>query len=78
MSVAVPFVKKIFVWNCALDSASGEVFDCCAHAHIGSSTRGCKGESALSCAAVPTLACLGKAVLFYSTCVVLKNRYNRS
>nr|CAD7398226.1 unnamed protein product [Timema poppensis] len=26
---------KIFVWNCALHSASDMVFDCCAHAHIG-------------------------------------------
>nr|CAD7394063.1 unnamed protein product [Timema cristinae] len=26
---------KIFVWNCALDSVSNVVFDCCAHAHIG-------------------------------------------
>nr|CAD7397686.1 unnamed protein product [Timema cristinae] len=26
---------KIFVWNCALHSASDVVFDCCAHAHIG-------------------------------------------
>jgi hypothetical protein len=31
-----------------LHSTSGEVFDCCAHAHIGSCTRGCKGERALS------------------------------
>jgi hypothetical protein len=30
---------KIFVWNCALHSSSGVVFDCCAHAHIGGSTR---------------------------------------
>nr|CAD7395658.1 unnamed protein product [Timema cristinae] len=38
-SVAIPqfmYVKntKIFVWNCALHSASDMVFDCCAHAHI--------------------------------------------
>nr|CAD7571656.1 unnamed protein product [Timema californicum] len=28
---------NIFVWNCALHSASDVVFDCCAHAHIGAS-----------------------------------------
>jgi hypothetical protein len=43
MSVAIPqFMKKdtqICVWNCALHSSSGVVFDCCAHAHIGSCTR---------------------------------------
>jgi hypothetical protein len=35
---------KIFVWNCALHSSSGLVFDCCAHAHIGSCTRARSGE----------------------------------
>nr|CAD7195954.1 unnamed protein product [Timema douglasi] len=38
-SVAIPqFMKKItiiFVWNCALHSASDVVFDWCVHAHIG-------------------------------------------
>nr|CAD7432264.1 unnamed protein product [Timema monikensis] len=40
-SIAIPqFMKKIqkiFIWNCALHSASDVVFDCCAHAHIGGS-----------------------------------------
>nr|CAD7424478.1 unnamed protein product [Timema monikensis] len=35
---------KIFVWNCALHSASNVVFDCCAHAHIGGG--GEEGETA--------------------------------
>jgi hypothetical protein len=35
---------KIFVGNCALRSSSGVVFDCCAHAHIGSYTRARSGE----------------------------------
>jgi hypothetical protein len=35
---------KIFVWNCALHSSSVVVFDCCAHAHIGSCTRARSGE----------------------------------
>jgi hypothetical protein len=52
---------KIFVWNCALRSSSGVVFDCCAHAHIGSCTRGCEGERESTVApAVPTLACWGR------------------
>jgi hypothetical protein len=48
MSVAIPPVyekdTKIFVWNCALRSSSGVVFDCCAPAHIGSCTRARSGE----------------------------------
>jgi hypothetical protein len=35
---------KIFVWNCGLHSSSGVVFDCYAHAHIGSCTRARSGE----------------------------------
>nr|CAD7409406.1 unnamed protein product [Timema poppensis] len=41
---------KIFVWNCALHSASNVVFDCCAHAHIGGEwggRRDCQEERAL-------------------------------
>nr|CAD7194231.1 unnamed protein product [Timema douglasi] len=41
---------NIFVWNCALHSASDVVFDCCAHAHIGEGRGGrwdCKVERAL-------------------------------
>ncbi|CAL7933205.1 unnamed protein product [Xylocopa violacea] len=39
---------RIFVWNCVLQRSSSVVFGSCAHAHIGSSTRGCKGERVLS------------------------------
>jgi hypothetical protein len=46
--------SKIFVWNCALHSSSGVVFDCCAHAHTGSCTRARSGEKhCLSCSADP-------------------------
>nr|CAD7263756.1 unnamed protein product [Timema shepardi] len=40
---------KIFVWNCALHSASDVVFDCCAHAYIGERgrRRDCQVERAL-------------------------------
>nr|CAD7410384.1 unnamed protein product [Timema cristinae] len=41
---------NIFVWNCALHSASDAVFDCCAHAHIGGVWGGrwdCQVERAL-------------------------------
>jgi hypothetical protein len=48
MSIAITqFMKKItkiFVWNCAIHSSNGVVFDCCAHAHIGSCTRARSGE----------------------------------
>jgi hypothetical protein len=35
---------KIFLWNCALHSSSGVVFDGCAQAHIGSCTLARSGE----------------------------------
>nr|CAD7569664.1 unnamed protein product [Timema californicum] len=41
---------KIFVWNCALHSASNVVFDCCVHAYIGGGWGGrqdCQVEGAL-------------------------------
>nr|CAD7257659.1 unnamed protein product [Timema shepardi] len=41
---------KIFVWNCALHSASDVVFDCCVHTHIGEVwgvRRDCQVEIAL-------------------------------
>jgi hypothetical protein len=44
---------KIFVWNCALRSSSGVVFDCCAHAHIGSCTRARRWDRARRALSLP-------------------------
>jgi hypothetical protein len=74
MSVTIPPIyekdTKIFVWNSALHSSSGVVFDCCAHAHIGSCTRARSGEKhCLSRSA--DLGVLVEGRFFYSACVVL-------
>jgi hypothetical protein len=62
---------KIFVWNCALHSSTGVVFDCCAHTHIGSCTRARSGEEhCLSCSADPVVLAEG-SFSFYSACVLL-------
>jgi hypothetical protein len=54
-----------------LHSSSGVVFDCCAHAHIGSYTRPRSGEKhCLSRSADPGVLAEG-SFFFYSACVVL-------
>jgi hypothetical protein len=61
---------KIFVWNCALHSSSGVVFDCCAYAHIGSCTRARSGEKhCLSRSGDPGV--LANVVFFFFTSRVL-------
>jgi hypothetical protein len=63
---------KIFVWNCALHSSSGVVFDCCGHAHKGSCTRTRRGEKhCLSRSADPGVLAEGSFFFFYSAFVVL-------
>jgi hypothetical protein len=57
--------KTIFVWNCVFHSSSGVVFDCCAHAHIGSCTRARNGEKhCLSRSADPGVLVEGNLLIF--------------
>jgi hypothetical protein len=61
---------KIVVWNCALHSSSGMVFDSCTHALIGSCTRARSGEKyCLSHSA--DLGVLVEGNFFFTPCVVL-------
>jgi hypothetical protein len=75
MSVAIPqFMKKItkiFARNCALHSSSGVVFDCYAHAHIGSCTRDRSGEKhCLSRNADPGVLAEGSFFFFFTPSVL--------
>jgi hypothetical protein len=65
MSVAIPhFMKKI------QNSMYGVVFDCCAHAHIGSCTRARSGEKHCRFrSAEPGVLVEGS--FFYSACILL-------
>nr|CAD7425445.1 unnamed protein product [Timema monikensis] len=64
---------KIFVWNCALHSASDVVFHCCAYAHIGDvcrERRACQVERAL----LLSQCQLWRDVCMHlNTCIIINN-----
>jgi hypothetical protein len=65
----------IFVWYCALHSSSGVVFDCCAHANIGSCTQARSREKhCFFHSADPGVLAEGRFLLLRVSCLLIFSR----